>query len=78
MTPMQRKQAQFEQENVEAAKLILQNIEYYGGEAAGLVIWASSGTPLIPLPFGVYCIPHRVYGQNCACRIESEFIRASH
>ncbi len=32
--------ARFERENIEAARIILRDVNRYGGESAGLVIWA--------------------------------------
>jgi hypothetical protein len=34
----------FDQRNGESARLILADVEQYGGEAAGLVIWARMAT----------------------------------
>lgn len=34
------KAAEFDRRNLESAKLILADVERYGGETAGLVIWA--------------------------------------
>jgi len=40
MTPHQKEQLRYERENVAAANLILADIEAFGGESAGVVIWA--------------------------------------
>ena len=37
----------YDQRNLESAKLILSDVERYGGEAAGVVIWARMATKRI-------------------------------